>query len=224
MNGWTDSGKHAAKREWLLRLWTPAAARAAGVAVAVLLVILGWWWWQGQPRSLESLAPPASEVLVTGAPLTGAESSVSEFAPSETPITVHVIGRVRNPGIYSLPSGSRVAAAIEAAGGLSSGADRIKINLARQLSDGEQLRVRRSLTGDLSSAATGADSPSVGLININTADIAALQQLSGIGPVLAQRIVDWRETHGQFADVEVLSEVAGIGPVLLTSLRPLVTV
>ena len=84
--------------------------------------------------------------------------------------------------------------------------------------------MRRSLTGDLSSAATGADSPSVGLININTADIAALQQLSGIGPVLAQRIVDWRETHGQFADVEVLSEVAGIGPVLLTSLRPLVTV
>lgn len=204
-------------------MWSPGAARAAGVALAALLSILAWWWWQGNPRPVTAAGVPESEVLVTGQPITGNPGS----AETLTSITVHVVGRVRKPGIFTLPVGSRVADAIERAGGLAAGANGVHINLARVLSDGEQIRVRRGGVSQGAGLGVGNDldsSGSTGLINLNTASATDLEQLPGIGPVLAARIVSWRETNGRFAQVDILGEVSGIGPVVLENLRPLVTV
>lgn len=140
-------------------------------------------------------------------------------------VTVHVLGRVRDPGVYRLPAGARVADAVAAAGGLRPGARTRTLNLARILVDGEQVLVGRPGTPSGTSpgapgvpGAPGAGGP----LDINTATAEELEALPGIGPVLAGRIVAWREANGPFPAVEILAEVPGIGPVLLENLRPLV--
>lgn len=120
-------------------------------------------------------------------------------------VVVDVEGAVRRPGLLTLPRGSRVADAIQAAGGVKPGAQ-AGVNLARLLVDGEQIVVGQS------APAAGASSGSVGgLLDLNTATVADLDGLPGVGPVLAQRIVDWRTAHGAFRDVSQLREVDGIG-------------
>jgi competence protein ComEA len=148
---------------------------------------------------------------------------------------VHVVGQVRRPGLVRLAAGSRVADAIERAGGASPGADLSTLNLARMLVDGEQVRVPRpgevplgvgpagGQPGPVGGA--GGGSPGVGgPVNLNSADLAALDTLPGVGPVLAQRIIDWRTEHGRFTSVEELGEVSGIGDKLYAQIRPRVTV
>ncbi|QGN59426.1 ComEA family DNA-binding protein [Nostocoides sp. HKS02] len=157
--------------------------------------------------------------------------------PPTATVTVHVVGQVARPGLLRLPAGSRVADAVARAGGASRGADLAAINLARLLVDGEQLRVPKPgevvATGGVAGAAggpgtgvgTGAGAGGASaLVNLNTASTTQLEDLPGVGPVLAQRIVDWRTEHGRFASVDELGEVSGIGEKIFAQLRPKVTV
>lgn len=129
-------------------------------------------------------------------------------------IVVHVTGEVHNPGVFEIEQGARVIDAITEAGGATDAAVLEQINLARVLGDGEQVTVPNldnaaQFTEPSGAAeAHGAGTP----ISINTADASTLELLPGIGPALAQRIVQWRETHGQFTHLEQLLEVSGIGP------------
>ncbi|GAA4401756.1 hypothetical protein GCM10023168_11680 [Fodinibacter luteus] len=144
-------------------------------------------------------------------------------------VVVHVVGQVRRPGVLELPIGSRVSEAVEAAGGPTKDADLARLNLARVLVDGEQVRVPAPGdpvdTGAVAGPGPGPVAPgggAGGLVPLNTADLAALDTLPGVGPVLAQRIVDWRTAHGRFTSVDELGEVSGIGEKLLAQLTPLV--
>jgi competence protein ComEA len=142
-----------------------------------------------------------------------------------------------DPGVFTLAAGSRVIDAIEAAGGVRAGASIGDLNLARVLVDGEQVAVGvKGAQGDPSGQpAGGTDSGSSGgpaggssgggeLLDLNAATASELEELPGIGPVLAERIVQWREDNGRFTDVEVLGEVSGIGDALMAQLRALVRV
>lgn len=136
-------------------------------------------------------------------------------------IVVSVIGQVHQPGLVTVAGGARVADAITAAGGATPDADLSTVNLARLVVDGEQIAVGipgSSLPGDADPASQG------GLVNLNTATQAELEELPGIGPVLAQRIIDFREDNGGFTAVEQLREVSGIGPAGYEDIVDLVTV
>ena len=149
-------------------------------------------------------------------------------------VVVHVVGEVRRPGVLRLPVGSRVSDAVGAAGGATKGADLARVNLARVLVDGEQVRVAApgeplepagvgGTAGTPGTSGTAGSGPGGGPVSLNTADLAALDTLPGVGPVLAQRILDWRTAHGRFTSVDELGEVSGIGEKLLAQLSPLVT-
>ena len=156
-------------------------------------------------------------------------------APQAAMIMVHVAGQVARPGVVTVAQGARVVDAITLAGGASPGADLQHVNLARLLVDGEQVYVPKA--GEAIPAAPGptagaaaagrggsAAGPTSAVVNLNTADASALDGLPGLGPVLAQRIVDWRTEHGRFTSVDELGEVSGIGEKLLSQIRSKVTV
>lgn len=188
--------------------------------LGALMLVVAYWWWQGRMRPVVMIpdASPTLEISGTGAAL--------------GEVTVHVRGRVVAPGVVTLPMGSRVIDAIDAAGGLRAKATSGDLNLARVLVDGEQISVGlRDAPVTASGAgtavapgATGSGDVSPVLVDLNAASPAELETLPGIGPVLAQRIVQWRVDHGPFTAVEVLGEVSGIGDALMARLRPLVRV
>ncbi|OAB87282.1 competence protein ComEA [Janibacter melonis] len=152
---------------------------------------------------------------------------------------VHVVGRVRSPGVVTVPAGARVEEAIKGAGGVREGADLAQVNLARPVVDGEQVVVPREggatpVAGGVPAPAgptapgapggpAGTASPSAP-VDLNAADQATLETLPGVGPVLAARIVEWRTTNGGFTAVEELDEVSGIGEKLYAQISPKVTV
>jgi competence protein ComEA len=132
-------------------------------------------------------------------------------------VVVDVAGKVRHPGIVRLPWGSRVDDAVRAAGGPLPGATYDGLNRARKLADGEQVLVGVGpAAGSPGSGSVAADDTKV---DLNAADVAALDALPGIGPVLAQKIVDWRTEHGRFASVDQLREVSGIGESKFAALK-----
>lgn len=179
-----------------------------------LLALAAWWWWQGRARPVDEVA--ALEPVTEQAPMsTNTDASM---------LAVHVIGRVRRPGIVEIPEGSRVADAIEAAGGFRDAGMRTDLNLARLVVDGEQIDVRRRSAPQGSAVGDGSATATSGPVDLNRADATALDSLPGIGPVLAARIIAWRDANGPFPNVDVLGEVSGIGPALMDRLRPLVTV
>lgn len=137
-------------------------------------------------------------------------------------VYVHVLGQVERPGLYVLDEGARLADALAAAGGTLDDADLRAVNLARVLTDGEQIVV--PAVGEESAGDDGSGASGDGLIDLNTADQAALETLPGIGPALAQRIIQWREDNGRFASVDDLLAVSGIGEKVLAGLRDLVRV
>jgi competence protein ComEA len=143
---------------------------------------------------------------------------VSALPPGTGVITVHVAGAVRLPGLVEVPSGSRVADAIAGSGGVLVGGDLSGVNLAAPLVDGQQLVVPWAREG----VAGGATAD--GKVRINVADAAELDTLPGVGPVLARRIVEYRDEHGPFTVVEDLLDVPGIGEAKLEDLRESVLV
>lgn len=192
---------------------------------------------------------PAARTASGSASPSAAAAGLPGSTPATAPATwsVHVIGAVVRPGVVTVPAGARVADAVRAAGSLARGADSAGINLARQLADGEQIHIPRpgehwtpapdaapaQAAVPAGSAGTPAVTPAAGAraaqtgggtVNLNTADVATLDGLPGVGPVLAQRIVDWRTEHGRFSSVEELGEVSGIGDKAMERLRSKVTV
>lgn len=145
----------------------------------------------------------------------------SSAGPVAQEIYLHILGQVARPGLYALPDGARVVDAVAAAGGFTPQADAGGINLARLVSDGEQILVPAI------GAAPAGGVPGIGgdgRVNLNTADAAALDTLPGVGPATAQKILAWREQHGRFETVEDLLDVGGIGEAKFDALRDLVTV
>jgi len=142
-------------------------------------------------------------------------------------IVVVLDGAVATPGTYVLPPGSRLMTAIDAAGGLANDADTSGLYLAGRLGDGDRLTIpmrpiaQARQNPDLATPAGHSDSR---LINVNTASVAELDQLPGIGPVIAQRIIDFREFHGAFESIDQLDEIDGISPGMVENIRPEVTV
>ncbi|MFF1251676.1 helix-hairpin-helix domain-containing protein [Pseudarthrobacter sp. NPDC058329] len=220
-----------------------------GVLLGVLAVAAGaWFWWQaaaGQPEILPlsgmnpgTTAPaedsPSGEDSGGGS-RAGPEPDTQESAPAGA-VVVHVAGSVLRPGVVELPGGSRVHEAIAAAGGAAPGADLNRLNLAVVVEDGQKIHVPQH--GEALPAGPGdAGAPGVGeppdgsagasagsKINLNTAGVEELDGLPKVGPVLAQRIVDWRREHGPFKAVEDLDAVDGVGPKMLEALLPLVTI
>lgn len=185
------------------------------VAVLAVLVSGGLWW---RARSVPAAAP----TVVSSAP---AAASARQQAAAKK-IVVDVAGKVRRPGIVRLPPGARVYDALAAAGGPRAGAKTTGLNLARKLSDGEQIVVGRpagaspgGVTGE--PGTTGEPSEP---IDLNAVTAEQLEELPGIGPVLAQRILEHRTKHGGFRSVEQLKDVSGIGDVRYADLSPRVRV
>ncbi|MGF3055113.1 helix-hairpin-helix domain-containing protein [Microbacterium sp. YY-01] len=154
----------------------------------------------------------------------GSDNAV--IASAESDIFVHVLGAVHAPGLYRLSEGTRVADALLAAGGTTAHAELRSVNLARAVVDGEQIVVAEvgENDGDIGVHSGTTGTASSGLINLNTADAATLEQLPRIGPALAQRIIEWRESNGGFRSVDDLMAVSGIGEKLLAGVRDKVTV
>jgi competence protein ComEA len=190
---------------------------AVGVALLVVAAVTAWWVFLGRPH--------ASAVPVITSAVGSPSSSTSLARTSSVPanVVVDVVGKVRRPGVYRLRSGSRVEEAVRAAGGAVAGADLASTNLARKLVDGEQIAV--GLAPSAPATTAGADTTGAsGLVDLNTATAAELDALPGVGPVLAQHILDWRSAHGRFDSADQLRDVSGIGPSKFADLRPLVTV
>ena len=154
-------------------------------------------------------------------------------------MVVHVLGAVKKPGLVTLTAGSRVQDAIDAAGGLTRKADPGELNLAQQVGDGQQIVVgtkskpngelRTGTVGGSSSGSTSGGSSSGGgsagtsgqPVNLNAASQAELEELPGVGPVMAGKIIAWRTEHGRFSRVEELQEIDGVGPKTYARLAPL---
>jgi competence protein ComEA len=169
------------------------------VAVLVLLVA-GYLAWRSRPHT-EPVA------VASSAPVAPAPAGY---------VVVAVQGRVAHPGLYRLPNGARVADALDAAGGALPGVDLSFVNLARKVTDGELILV--GVTAPDQSGTPG------GKVNLNTASLAELDSLPGVGPALAQRILDYRSQHGSFHSVDGLRHVPGIGDAKFGQLKDLVTV
>ncbi|TAK69057.1 MAG: ComEA family DNA-binding protein [Actinomycetota bacterium] len=192
------------------------------------MVLAGWWWWQGRPREV-TRAPAA---VVSGQPV--AEKVTASPSPAVREVVVHVVGEVVRPGLVRLPAGSRVADAVGAAGGLRPGGHLGGANLARVLVDGEQLVIGagalpgRTTTDPDTVPGRTTTGPGTGAANapldLNAATTAQLEELPGIGPVLAGRIVAWREEHGAFTAVTELQEVSGVGDKVFAAIERLVRV
>lgn len=183
-----------------------ASLRTVLLICVLAAVVVGWMWWQGRPRPVVQ----APQVIAEG-------SALSSGQPMSDEVVVHVTGAVNDPGLVRLPVGSRIDDAINAAGGARNPKALASVNLARVLVDGEQIVVGATAgqsTGD------GADAG----INLNLASARELEELPGVGPVLAQRIVDWRTANGSFRSIDELGEVSGIGDSLLSQIRALARV
>jgi competence protein ComEA len=217
--------------------------------IAALAVLGGAWFWvqvaAGQPEVLplsevsaqDSGPADNGETLGQGTDRAGPAGGPGEGPPAGTEagtVIIHVAGAVAVPGVVQLPGGSRVHQAIAEAGGGTPKADLNRLNLAALLVDGQKLYVPvpgEDLPADAANAggAVAADpgggtAAGAGKVNLNTAGVEELDSLPKVGPVLAQRIVDWRKEHGSFKSVEELDAVDGVGPKMLEALLPLVDI
>jgi competence protein ComEA len=179
--------------------------RRSGVLYIALAVALGAAaWWTSRPQA-------------TPAPSAGV-ASVEVIRPAAAGPVVHIVGEVRRPGVYRMKDGSRAAAAVSRAGGATSRADLSMVNLAARLTDGQQLVIPgRAGTG---TPAAGGTPPTSGPVSLSSATVEQLDAIDGIGPTIAQRIIDWRTANGGFSSIEQLLEVPGIGDGRLEALRP----
>jgi competence protein ComEA len=148
-------------------------------------------------------------------------AALAPVSATEVPrVVVHVVGAVRRPGLYRLRDGARVADAVSHAGGATRRADLSGVNLAAPLADGAQVIVPRRVP--VVGGAVPSEAAPGGKVSLATATVEQLDEVPGIGPVTAERIVDWRTTHGPFRTVDDLDQVPGIGPARTEQLRELV--
>ncbi|CAN5573340.1 hypothetical protein BH20ACT15_BH20ACT15_10990 [soil metagenome] len=171
----------------------------AAVAVAVLLIGARFVR-SGQERG-NAGAPTASF----------AADGFEPDADATRDVVVHVAGAVRRPGVYRLPVGARVADAVKRAGGLARGAGEDGINLAARLADGQQVVV----PGAARAAGAAADGP----VSLGTATVDELEEIEGIGPVTAEKIIEYRDERGGLSSVDELDEISGVGPSTMEALR-----
>jgi len=223
-------------------------ASLVGVYAASLALVwtLGYGW--GRSSSASNLMHTAGvstqgsvEVIDLNQPPKPEAAPTESTAPTEpTPsaeVVVHVSGAVKRAGVYRLAPDSRVADAIEQAGGATEHADLDALNLAEPLQDGQKIHVPRKgevsppTVASVAPSRTPRSAPQAAAtattqfpINLNTATAEQLEAIPGIGPVLAQRIIEYRQTRGRFQSVDELLEVRGIGPKRLESMRPYVVV
>lgn len=253
---WIGSGSAPSRPRavgWLTRLTggrpvrldpgrTGASALVVTAVVSALLAAVVIWLARSGDEDIEPVRPTASAGFTAG------PSAVDDPEPSSEPpagpsaaatsagaeIVVSVVGTVAKPGLVTLPAGARVADALAAAGGVLPGVDTTALNLARRLTDGEQIAV--GVPAAEQPAPPPADGPPAntagaalggvpsGPVDLNAATLADLDTLPGIGPVIAQRILDYREANGPFQSTDQLQEVSGIGPATFAKLADLVTV
>ncbi|MFD1200725.1 ComEA family DNA-binding protein [Leucobacter albus] len=218
------------------------------IAVTAIVMLRSLGGGGAELSSVGAIAPPAeagaAEIAADG--VTGATSGPAGgviAAGEQGALLVHIVGEVERPGVVELPAGSRVLDAITEAGGPTAEAELGAVNLARQVSDGGQILIPNAdIAADWRAAGTAGDGPSGpgggdaasnggtgagssaaggagGLVNVNTGGVDQLTQLPGIGPALAQRIIDWRESNGAFGSVDQLLEVSGIGQKTLEKFR-----
>jgi competence protein ComEA len=182
-------------------------------AVALVLILLAGRFVLGAGTTTPAapLPPPPAE----GAGVTGLPSGR---------VVVDVVGAVRRPGLYRLEQGSRIADAVARAGGATRKADLALINLAAPLADGEQVVVPKRDAPGAAASGGAAAAPGVpaGPVHLSTATLEQLDALPGVGPVTAQKILDYRQEHGPFTSVDELDAVPGIGPARMDTLRDLV--
>lgn len=197
----------------------------AGLIIGVTLVVITLAGWSAQPAPAPAAEDGLLDTLDDSAP-DQAPTSRATAAPAS--IVVYVSGAVRQPDVYELPAEARVKDLVLSAGGLSEDADAERINLAERLRDEQHVHVPR-LGEPAGQADTGAGAAPDGaaqgdLVDLNTASLAELDAINGIGPALAQRIIDYRDSDGPFTSVEDLQKVKGVGPALYAKIAPFVTV
>jgi competence protein ComEA len=236
------------RRAWWAFLDSGRRGVAVLIAVAVVAAVVatvGFWRSRPSVVPIGGLSPrPAPAAHVAAAPATAAAEVAAGARPgpagasataSTTVLVVDVAGKVRHPGLVRLPPGARVADAVAAAGGPLPHARLGLLNLASPLSDGEQVVVGLGAppvsAGSAASAGSasiasgsGSGAPPSAPVDVNTATAEQLDTLPRVGPVLAQRIIDFRTAHGLFRSVDELEQVPGIGPSTMADLRGLVTV
>lgn len=203
------------------------------VLAGFIVAAIAFWYVRSLPARVDISAGPGPGLARprTAAPRAGPSPAPG---PSGPVLVVHVAGLVRHPGVYRFDQGDRVVDAIQRAGGPRHGADLTSINLAALLTDAEQIVVVRqgSVPGAGAGSAAGAPgggavpgaAGSEGLVDLNTATLDQLETLPGVGEVLGQRIIDYREEHGPFGRIEDLQNVSGIGEKRFADLQSKITV
>lgn len=201
------------------------------IAVLALILTIGLIWaaWSVFHTRPETL-PDTRPTTTTGSPVTQPTQTATQptnarGSPTPTVLVVDVAGKVRRPGLVRAPTGARVADVLTLAGGPLPGVDLTPLNLARQVTDGEQIIVGQPnqpppATPPANHNPTAPPTAPTDSINLNTATLAQLDTLPGVGPVLAQRILDYRTENGPFTTLDQLQEVPGVGPKKFDSLKP----
>jgi competence protein ComEA len=210
-------------------VFTRAHVGVVAVLVVVGLLCTGWALLRARPVAEASPGSVTASTPQPGSPAASPGGSPTASTPAAR-IVVHVLGAVRRPGLVSLPGGSRVQEAIEKAGGLARSADPGELNLAQLLTDGEQIVIgtKGEPAGEVRGGGGGGGSTggagSSATLDLNRATQAQLEELPGVGPVTAGKIIAWRDEHRRFTRVEELQEVDGIGPKTYAQLEPHVRV
>ena len=187
---------------------------STGVVLAIFLL------WSGGAKEIPNAS---ANFLDSSIEVVENNPSMSQPVQIDKILIIDVAGKVKNPDVYELPQGSRVIDAIKAAGGVGKGGDSSGVNMARLLEDGEQIFIESSSSSSRSLSTTSAGTRG-GKVNLNRANLAELDGLPGVGPVLASRIVEWRSKNGNFKSVDELRRVSGIGDTKFNELKEVVVV